>query len=184
MGDDPSRAERGTRPPLLRPHAIIDVLETHQLAYVIIGGIAATLWGSPRNTFDLDICPASTRTNKRRLAAALTALEARFRPPGLEQEGFAPPVGWDERSFDQISVAVMTPLGWLDIWFAPDGTGGYDDLIQSAADVTIARHRVKVAALADIIRSKRAAGRSKDLGALDDLHELERRRNELGRRGP
>ena len=171
--------------PVLRPRAILGVLEAHKVKYVVIGGIAARIWGSPRNTDDLDICAAQTRANQKRLAAALTKLDARFRPPGLEQ-GYAPPAGWDERSFDSmINVALTTDLGWLDVWFVPDGTEGYDDLIRGASRADLGGGVVvRVADLEDIIRSKAAAGRSKDLGALDHLRELVRRRNELGEHKP
>jgi hypothetical protein len=173
------------RPPPLRPRAIIDVLERHEVAYVIIGGVGARMWGSTRTTVDLDICPAASRQNKRRLATALTELGARFRPPGLEAEGFAPPDGWDERSFDSlVSLALTTELGWLDVWFVPDGTRGYDDLIRAASEAVIGGQIVKVAAIDDIIRSKQAAGRNKDLAALDHLHELARRRDDRGLREP
>jgi hypothetical protein len=151
----------------------------------VIGGVGANLWGSPRGTLDLDICAASTRANKRRLAAALTELDARFRPPNLEEKGYPPPGGWDERSFDShVSLATTTKLGWLDIWFVPDGTTGYSDLIKSAADARIGDLQVKVAAIPDIIRSKQAAGRNKDLAAIDHLRQLEQRRTQRGRTEP
>ena len=163
--------------PRLRPRALLELLEKHKVDYVVIGGVGANIWGSPRGTLDLDICAATTRANKGRLAAALTELDARFRPPGLEEEGFPPPGGWDDHSFDSlISLATTTNLGWLDIWFIPDGTTGYDDLIQSAARIRVGNLDITVASIADIIRSKQAAGRNKDLAALDHLHELEARR--------
>jgi len=171
--------------PRLRPQAILELLAKHDVDYVVIGGIGANIWGSPRGTLDLDVCAATTRANKKRLAAALTELDARFRPPGLEQDGIAPPGGWDERTFDSlISLATTTTLGWLDIWFVPDGTTGYDDLIKTAADARIGNHYVKVAAIADIIRSKQAAGRNKDLAAIDHLRELDARRAERGQSAP
>jgi hypothetical protein len=175
------RANR--KPPVLRPKAILRVLEEHDVKYLVIGGIAARIWGSPRNTDDLDICAAQTRANKKRLAAALTDLNARFRPPGLVQ-GYPPPGGWDDRSFDSmVNVALTTDLGWLDVWFIPDGTEGYSDLIRAASRADLGDGLiVRVADLEDVIRSKAAAGRNKDLGALDHLRELERRRDELGER--
>jgi hypothetical protein len=180
-----ARGKRLPRPPVLRPRATLDVLERHRVRYVVIGGIGARIWGSPRNTEDLDVCPAETRANKRRLAAALTELGARFRPPGPEEEGLAPPGGWDERSFDaMVSLALTTKLGWVGVWFRPDGTEGYEDLIRGASDASIDELTVKVADLKDIIRSKAAAGRNKDLGALDHLRELARRRHELGEEEP
>jgi hypothetical protein len=175
-GGKPSEPPRAPR---LRPEALLERLAEHQIDYVVIGGVGASIWGSPRGTLDLDICAATTRANKQRLASALAELGARFRPPGLEEEGYVPPGGWDERIFDSlVSVATTTDLGWLDIWFIPDGTAGYDDLIKGAADVRIGKHHVKVAAIADIIRSKQAAGRNKDLAAIDHLRELAQRRAE------
>ena len=173
------------RAPRLRPEALLELLAKHNVDYVVIGGVGANIWGSPRGTLDLDICAATTRENKRRLATALTELDAHFRPAGLEERGFPPPGGWDDRTFDSlISLATTTTLGWLDIWFIPDGTTGYDDLVKNAADVRIGKHHVKVAAIADIIRSKQAAGRNKDLAALDHLRELDQRRAERGKTEP
>jgi hypothetical protein len=173
------------RVPPLRPEALLELLERHKVEYVVIGGVGANIWGSPRGTLDLDICAATTRANKGRLAAALTELNARFRPPGLEEDGFPPPGGWDDRSFDSlISLAATTNLGWLDIWFVPDGTTGYDDLIQSADKARIGDLEVNVAAITDIIRSKQAAGRNKDLAAIDHLLELADRRAQRGETEP
>lgn len=172
-------ARARTRPPVLRPRAILGVLDAHELQYVVIGGIAARILGSPRNTDDLDICAAKSKANRKRLAAALNELDAKFRPAGLE-EGYPSPGGWDERSFDSmISVALTTDLGWFDVWFVPDGTGGYEDLIRGASREDLGNGLiVSVASLEDIIRSKSAAGRNKDLGALDHLVELAERRRE------
>jgi len=60
------------------------------------------------------------------------------------------------------------------------GTAGYDDLVKNAADTRIGKRQIKVAAIADIIRSKQATGRNKDLAALDHLRDLDRRRAERG----
>ena len=175
---------QGPRAPQLRPQALLQLLEKHKVDYVVIGGVGANIWGSPRGTLDLDICAATTRANKRRLAAALTELDARFRPRGLE-EGFPPPGGWDDHSFDSlISLATTSSLGWLDIWFIPDGTTGYDDLIRSAGRARVGNVEVNVASIPDIIRSKQAAGRNKDLAALDHLVELEERRAQRGQTEP
>lgn len=67
---------------------------------------------------------------------------------------------------------LRTPYGDIDLTFEPDGTGGYPDLIQSAERHTIGTVHVHVAALADVIRSKTAAGRPKDLRALPELTQL------------
>jgi hypothetical protein len=180
-----ARRSEPPRAPTLRPEALLERLAEHKVNYVVIGGVGANIWGSPRGTLDLDICAATTRANKQHLASALTELDARFRPAGLEEAGFPPPGGWHEHTFDSlVSLATTTSLGWLDIWFVPDGTTGYDDLIKSAADVRIGAHHVKVAAIADIIRSKQAAGRNKDLATIAHLRELAQRRAERDQTEP
>ncbi len=61
------------------------------------------------------------------------------------------------------------PAGSFDVTFLPSGTTGYDDLVRAASVLRVHEHPVAVAALADIIRSKEAAGRLKDLAALPAL---------------
>ncbi len=171
-------ARRRSRPPLLRARTILETLAHHEVEYVLIGGVAERLWGSPRATDDIDICPAGDRENRRRLAAALNELGARFRPPGLE-EGYPAPEPWSEASFPRFaSLALVTEYGWLDVWFRPDGTNGYGELREHAGAVEIGPIQVKLASLDDIIRSKEAAGGTRYLTHLPLLRELrEQRRN-------
>ena len=49
------------------------------------------------------------------------------------------------------------------------GIGGYDQVIGRAQAMDVAGHTVKVLALEDLIRTKRAAGRPKDLAVLPVL---------------
>ncbi len=46
--------------------------ESHDVRYVVIGGVAAILHGVPRATFDLDILIEASSENVRRLLEALT----------------------------------------------------------------------------------------------------------------
>lgn len=41
-----------------RPDELLEVLERHQVLYVVIGGLAAELRGSPYVTRDVDVTPA------------------------------------------------------------------------------------------------------------------------------
>lgn len=159
-----------------RPDEILDVLERHQVLYVVIGGLAAELRGSPYVTRDVDVTPARTRENFIRLAAALRELDAKLRIPDME-EPLAIPL--DERTFEQGTTwTFVTKHGYLDIALLPDGTRGYDDLRRSATREQITDTvTIFVAALADVIRSKEAAGREKDRAVLPILRQvLERSR--------
>lgn len=57
---------------------------------------------------------------------------------------------------------LVTDHGRLDVTFEPSGTRGYDDLARDPVHLTILGVEVDVASLADVIRSKEAAGRERD----------------------
>ena len=81
------------------------------------------------------------------------------------------------RNGDTFTLA--TDVGSVDLLGTPSGTGGYDDLARSADVFRLFGHRVLVASVDDLIRMKRAAGRPKDLLAVEELGAL---REELDRR--
>jgi len=66
----------------------------------------------------------------------------------------------------------VTDHGRLDITFEPSGTAGYPDLARDAVHLEILGVEVDVASLADVIRSKEAAGREKDRLVLPVLRRL------------
>lgn len=161
------------------PFSILSALERHGVRYVVVGGIAAQIAGAPIVTSDLDITPARDRENLVRLAAALTELGAQIvledAPPDLHISLDADTIA------GFLSLATSTPYGRLDIVLAPQGTRGYDDLARAATRELITEDglRVVVAALADVIRSKAAAGRPKDHAQLPILREtLEQSRSD------
>ena len=159
-----------------RPDQILEVLERHEVLYVVIGGLAAELRGSPYVTRDVDVTPARTRENFTKLANALRELDAKLRIPDRE-EPLAIPL--DGRSFEQGTTwTFVTKYGYLDIALLPDGTRGYEDLRRSATREQLTDTvTILVAALADVIRSKEAAGREKDRAVLPILRQvLERSR--------
>lgn len=155
-------------------------LDRHGVRYVVIGGVAAVLHGSPAVTVDLDVVPATDRDNLERLSAALTALDARVWGP-TDPRGV--PFGHDARSLAEVPVRnLLTDAGRLDITLVPSGTQGYPDLSRDAVVFEVGDLAVSVASLADVIRSKEAAGREKDrlvLPLLRRLLEREREREGL-----
>jgi hypothetical protein len=164
-----------------QPEEILEVLERHEVLYVVIGGLAAELRGSPYATVDVDVTPARTRENFVKLAAALTELQAKLRIPDMDEPLEVP---LDEHSFEHATTwTYVTKHGYLDVALLPDGTRGYDDLRRGATREQLTDSlNISVAALADVIRSKEAAGREKDRAVLPVLRQvLERsKKNEHG----
>jgi len=154
----------------LQADAIILCLETNGVRYVLIGGLAAILHGSPQTTFDADVCPTRDGDNLERLASALREMKARIRTPEVAS-GLA--FACDAAFLRGVEILnLVTAYGELDLSFAPAGTRGYADLVERARLMTIKGHAVAVASLEDIIRSKEAANRPKDMAALPILRQL------------
>lgn len=152
-----------------RGDAILEVLERHAVDFILIGGFAAAAQGSPIPTYDVDITPSADLENLARLSRALTELDAKVRAEGLDPLPFS----HDAQSLASALVwNLTTRYGDLDISLTPAGTRGYDDLRRDAVEVEIRGTRVLLASLADIVRSKGAAGRDKDRRALPVLREL------------
>lgn len=162
-------------PEPLQPERLFAALADAGVDYVLIGGLAGVLHGSPAMTNDADIVPSRTDENLRRLSEALRALGARLRSVA-EPEG----VAFDPHPVLLAAMSVVnttTRCGDLDIAFVPDATDGYDDLITRAVTFDVNGLVLRVAALSDVIRSKEAANRPKDHATLPVLYAL---REELG----
>src|SRR5471030_2767108 len=96
-----------------RPDKLLEVLERHGVDYVVIGGLAAELRGSPYATRDVDVTPARTKANFTKLAAALRELDAKLRVPGLDEPIEVP---LDQNSFEQGTTwTYVTKHGYLDV---------------------------------------------------------------------
>jgi hypothetical protein len=156
--------------------ALVRALQRHHVDFVVIGGIAGRLWGSPMITQDLDICYAREKANLENLAAALRELNAKLR--GVREDV---PFQLDARTlFNGDSFTFTTDFGALDCLATPSGTSGYNDLRQAAEAMPVGGgQKVWVCSLDDLFRMKRAAGRTKDLRAIEELGAL---RDERGRR--
>lgn len=140
---------------------------------MIIGGIAGVLLGSPSLTFDLDICHARDKQNLNALAGALQELKATLRgaPPSVPflLDAKTLQMG-DSFTFDTIS-------GSLDCLGTPSGTAGYAELFRNATELVVDGDlHVMVASIDDLLRMKRAAGRPKDLLAVEILSALKEER--------
>jgi hypothetical protein len=151
------------------PLEILRVLEHHGVRYVLIGAAAARLAGAPVVTEGIDVTPATDRANLERLAAALQELDARLRS-AADPDGVPFPVDAELLASADMWT-LTTTAGDLDVCFTPSGTRGYSDLRREATRERLGRGLdVVVASLRDVIRSKEAAGRDKDLAQLPLLH--------------
>jgi hypothetical protein len=161
------------------PIGALQTFQRFDVRFVLIGGMAGRIWGSPTMTNDVDVCYDRDPANLDRLAAALTELHARLR--GVD----------DDVPFllDAITLAkgqnftFSTDLGPLDVLGLPAGVKDFRQLAVNAATFDLGEGvLVQVCDLDDLIRMKRAAGRPKDRIELEILTAVreERDRQEAG----
>jgi hypothetical protein len=153
-----------------RPEKLLEVLAHHGVRHVLIGGFAGVIHGSPYVTTDVDVVPDPASANLDRLSAALDELHARV---WTDAEPAGVPFHHDATSLAAARTwNLVTDFGRLDIAFEPSGTAGFADVARDAMHLTILGAEVDVASLADVIRSKEAAGREKDRLVLPILRRI------------
>ena len=140
------------------PIRALRVLQHHEVDFVVIGGFAGRLWGSPSVTNDLDICPEWGRENLSRAAAALVELHARLRDA---PDDLVLPLDAAMLSAGQ-TFTFSTDAGALDLLAAPAGGFDHASLKDAAHSIDLGDLVVDVVDLDDLIAMKRATGRPKD----------------------
>ena len=124
--------------------------QKNDVRYLVIGGIAAVLYGVPRATFDLDVLIEATLENSKRLLQAMT--EA-----GLGTASLA--------SADEVlakEITIFTDRIRLDVQTSTPGIV-FEEAWQRRVTMNYKGQVLEVVSLADLIASKRASGRDVDL---------------------
>jgi hypothetical protein len=142
-------------------------LRLAKLEAVVIGNVASMLNGAPVTTQDIDLLVRDTRLNRRKLA--------RF----AGEIGGAPPAPVSELSRVQwIEGELAVPV---EVHFDRISGGLTFASVRSRAQtVAVGEEKLTVAALSDVIRSKRAANRPKDRAVLPILRDTMAVKKKLG----
>lgn len=135
---------------------IANLLQQHRLDAILIGNAAAALQGAPVTTIDIDFLFRKTPAGLRKLKAVARDLGAVILRPYYPVSGLYR-IARDE---DGLQLDFMTVI---------DGVRSFEGLRKRAKTIRLGSARLQVASLSDIIRSKRAAGRPRDLAVLDVL---------------
>lgn len=151
-------------------------LLAHGVEFIVIGGQAENLHGSPRVTYDVDLCYRRTPENLARLAGALTELKVRLRgaPPDL-------PFRLDARSLAAgTNFTFAADMGDLDLLGYVEPLGGYDEVAAHATTIRVGGMDLRVISLDDLLRIKRHIKRPKDRESLHHLEAIKRQRERGG----
>ena len=140
--------------------------------FVLIGGCAANLHGSPRYTLDVDVVYRRSRENMQRLVDTLTPHKPYLRgaPPGL-------PFKLDLATMrGGLNFTLTTEIGDLDLLGEVAGDGTYEALLPFVEPKVAFGVTLPVVNLEKLIALKRAAGRPKDFESIAELEAIRQER--------
>lgn len=137
---------------------MLRILAHHRVRYLVIGGYAVIFHGSPRTTKDLDIWVDPSKPD--RVFAALAAFGAPMKDYSPQDFG---------RLYQVLQIGVE-PVR-IDVLTSVAGVR-FQTAWEKRKTISYEGQKIHVISRADLIRSKRAAGRGRDL---DDIEALEGR---------
>ncbi len=139
---------------------ILRQLTTHDVDFIVVGGMAAALQGAPVQTFDLDVVYALDAKNVDRVLAALAALNARFRN---DPRDLAPQRSHLATSGHKL---LRTDHGPLDVLGTIEDDTTYEQLIADTCFIELEGMRIAVLTLERLIIVKEKLSRPKDQAML------------------
>lgn len=139
--------------------------------FVLVGGMASTVHGSAVVTEDLDVCIRFDEPTLAKVLDALEGLRPRLRMTPERPELSKDPkyyVGWQ-------NLYVVSDAGQIDFLGAVTGVGSFEVVARNAIPLDLGGFVCRVMGLDDLIASKRALGRPKDLRVVAELEAVRRR---------
>jgi hypothetical protein len=135
----------------------LQLLNAHQVEYLLIGGYAVGYHGYPRATADMDIWIAIQPSNATRVVAALK--EFGFDVPELSRELFLQEDQIVRMGVPPVRIEIATTISGVE----------FDDCYQERVVDELDGVRVNLISLKHLKINKKASGRHRDL---DDLEHL------------
>jgi len=124
--------------------------QRNDVKYLVIGGIAAVLYGVPRATFDLDILIEPTKANAQRLLDALS------------EAGFGTAEMTNAEEIIATEITIFTDRVRLDVQTFTPGIE-FEKAWPRRVTMSYEGQDLEVVSRADLISSKTASGREVDL---------------------
>lgn len=156
--------------------AILRRLGAEGADFILVGGMACIAHGGSIATEDVDVCIPFTTENMAKVLRALAGAEPRqrMRPdrPPLSTNA-ADYAGWK-------NLYVVTNAGQIDFLGELTGLGPFEKLLDGAVTMDLGGFSCRIIGVEDLIRSKRAVGRPKDLRAAAELEHVRAHRPAKG----
>lgn len=155
-------------------------MKDHDVEFIVIGGVAASLLGSPLPTLDVDVCAPMHDANLQKILDALRDVR-----PRLRMRPDKMPLPDDlERLRGIKNIYLVTDIGPIDLLNEVPGIGPYSDLSNRTVVLDVGGFTCRVLDLDTLIACKKIAARSKDHAAVMQLEAIKRVQERNAKKGP
>jgi hypothetical protein len=138
---------------------LLELLNTHKVEYVVVGGHALAFHGAPRYTGDIDILVKPDGGNAAKVMAALK--DFGFGSMGLNADDFQTPGQIIQLGFPPVRVDIITSVSGV----------SWEEIFDGKAAGSYGPVNVSYIGRRELIRNKKATGRKKDLADVEALGE-------------
>ncbi|HSA60028.1 MAG TPA: hypothetical protein VLJ37_10135 [bacterium] len=151
------------------PNAILNRLLENEVAFVLVGGLAAVAYGVSTMTQDIDVCVDFEPDNLGKILKALEGIHPRVRAGG----GLIPLEEYEPMRLAELgNIYVRTDLGELDLLGRVSGIGGYQDVKARAVSIELFGRSCPILSLDALIQAKEAMDRRKDMQVALELRAI------------
>ena len=150
---------------------LLNKLSDNNFEFILIGGFAASVYGSSYVTHDLDVCAVLTPGNIEKLRNILSDLHPKHR------------ITVNKPSFLEIpqeleginNLYLETDAGVLDFISNVIGVGDFLELSKNAIEIKIFGRICKIISLDDLIKTKTTLKRPKDILVAEELEIIRKK---------
>lgn len=154
---------------------LLESLADTGLEFVIVGGVAARLYGSPRVTQDIDVVPRMDVETWGRVIDAVWAMGARPRiPEPLEKVRDPSQIARWITEKGMLALSFRSPDGGSEVDLLVGESEHFEQLQRRATKLAIGSRVFLVAHIDDLIAMKQRAGRPQDLLDIEALEKIKR----------
>ena len=138
----------------------VELLNSNEVEYVIVGAVALAWHGYPRYTGDVDILIRQSRQNAERVLAALTQFG--FASLGIRADDLLRSEGIIQLGYPPVRIDILTTISGV----------SFDEVWAGRIQGDFGGIPTQYIGKAELLANKRSTGRGKDIG---DAEELGRR---------
>lgn len=150
---------------------LINKLTESGFDFILIGGFAASAYGSTYVTHDLDICAVLTPENIEKLRGVLADIHPLHRMMIPKKSFMEIPENLNGIN----NLYLSTDVGVLDLISQVIGVGDFSEVSKKAIEIPIFGNKCKIISLDDLIHCKKTLKRPKDLLVARELEIIRKK---------